>query len=254
MAKVDAWMPIYWGDYAKDTGHLSAAHHGAYLMLIKHYWTQGAPLPTDDAQLWRIACADSMTHWRKIKDVVLAFFEERDGRLHHKRIEEELEKAEGNADRRAESARKAAEARWEQERARGNAPRNAGRNAPRMPDAMRGECAPPSPSPKEVTTTESVRENAHTRALKIGEDWIPKPETVAELQRQRPDLVGEAYEAELTEFRLWCRANAVTSHDPEASFIRFMRKAKGKNREASETFDQRRIREGRAALAAVRIP
>jgi hypothetical protein len=22
MTKVDTWMPIYWGDYAKDTGHL----------------------------------------------------------------------------------------------------------------------------------------------------------------------------------------------------------------------------------------
>lgn len=140
--KVDTWMPIYWGDYAKDTGHLGAVHHGAYLMLIKHYWTQGEPLPADDDQLFRIACVDSIAHWRKIKPVVLAFFEEREGRLHHDRIEKELANAEGNAERRAESARRAAEARWEQERARGNAPRN----ARGMPKAMRGECPPPSSS------------------------------------------------------------------------------------------------------------
>lgn len=135
MAKVDAWMPIYWGDYAKDTGHLSATHHGAYLMLLKHYWTHAAPLPADDAQLWRIACADSLTQWRKIRGVVLAFFEERDGLLHHDRVERELAKAEGNAERRTEMARRAADARWERERALKS-------DAPRMP----GACPPSSPS------------------------------------------------------------------------------------------------------------
>jgi uncharacterized protein YdaU (DUF1376 family) len=111
-------------------------------MLIKHYWTTAEPLPADDTQLWRIACADSLAHWRKIKSVVLAFFEERDGRLHHERINKEMAKAGGNADRREEMARRAAEARWSKERATGNATGN----APGMPDAMRGECSLPSSS------------------------------------------------------------------------------------------------------------
>lgn len=137
--KVDTWMPIYWGDYAKDTGHLGAVHHGAYLMLLKHYWVTATPLPCDDAQLWRIACTDSLAHWRKIKAVVLAFFEEREGRLHHGRVEDELAKAEGNAERRSETARRAAEARW----------KVAPRIAPSMPGAMPGECSLPSPSPSD---------------------------------------------------------------------------------------------------------
>ena len=141
MTKVDAWMPIYWGDYTKDTGHLNNAHHGAYLMLLKHYWTHAAPLPADDAQLWRIACTDSLSAWRKIKAVVLAFFEERDGRLHHGRVDLELAKAEGNAERRAEMARRAADARWEGKRQSYQRPPD----APRMPDA----CPPSSPSPSE---------------------------------------------------------------------------------------------------------
>jgi uncharacterized protein YdaU (DUF1376 family) len=140
MAKFDTWMPIYWGDYAKDTGHLGAVHHGAYLMLLKHYWVTGAPLPADDAQLWRIACADSLAHWKKIKGVVLAFFELEDGVLRHGRVEHELANAQGNAERRAEMARRAAEARWNKEQS------DAPGNAPRMRRAMRGECPPPSPS------------------------------------------------------------------------------------------------------------
>lgn len=175
--KVDTWMPIYWGDYAKDTGHLGAVHHGAYLMLIKHYWTQGGPLPADDDQLFRIACVDSIAHWRKIKPVVLAFFEEREGRLHHDRIEKELANAEGNAERRAESARRAAEARWERERARGNAPRN----ARGMPVAMPGECPPPSSSDESQgnTNTDAGRASAGPKGAPLAPlpdiaKWTPR--------------------------------------------------------------------------------
>jgi hypothetical protein len=75
-------------------------------MLLKHYWVTGAPLPADDAQLWRIACADSLAHWKKIKGVVLAFFELEDGVLRHGRVEHELANAQGNAERRAEMARR----------------------------------------------------------------------------------------------------------------------------------------------------
>ncbi len=32
--KVDIWMPIFWGDYHRDTGHLETVEHGAYMLLI----------------------------------------------------------------------------------------------------------------------------------------------------------------------------------------------------------------------------
>lgn len=63
------------------------------------------------------------------------------------------------------------------------------------------------------------------RAEPIPKDWEPPSDAVAALRRTRPDLVGERYDDEMRAFRLWCRRNAVTTHDPEATWESFMRKA-----------------------------
>lgn len=100
-ARPDTWMPTYWGDYARDTAHLDNGGHGAYLMLIKHYWCTGSPLPDDDAVLWRIACCNSPTAWKKLRTTILAFFDRgADGKWHHKRIDHELQRATDITDKR----------------------------------------------------------------------------------------------------------------------------------------------------------
>lgn len=109
-ARPDTWMPIYWGDYARDTGHLSATTHGAYLMLIKHYWCTGAPLPDDDAQLWRIACADSPSAWKKLRLIVGGFFTVADGVWKHKRIDAEMVRAKQLAEIRQEVGKRGGQA------------------------------------------------------------------------------------------------------------------------------------------------
>ncbi len=49
-----AWAPFYWGDYLRDTSHMSLAEHGAYLLLMSHYYSTGEPLPANEEQLLRI--------------------------------------------------------------------------------------------------------------------------------------------------------------------------------------------------------
>lgn len=249
-ARPDTWMPLYWGDYAKDTGHLSATHHGAYLMLLKHYWVTGAPLPNDDSQLWRIACADSLAHWRKIKPVVLAFFTLEDGRLRHGRVEKELSDAVRHAERRTGAARRASEARWGTQ-----SESDAKRNASRMPDGMRGQCPPPSPSPSQgLTTTESVANTARAgasqpRSTLISDEWEPGEAEIAALKAERPDMTEQVIAERMRDFRDWCAANATRTFNPAATWRGFMRKTKRGADSGGETWDQRRIREAREAVS-----
>ena len=81
------WMPLYVGDYLGDTGHLTTTQHGAYLLLMMHYWRTGE-LPDDDRQLSKIAKLPLKT-WCDYRATLQDFFY--DG-WKHKRIEAELEK------------------------------------------------------------------------------------------------------------------------------------------------------------------
>lgn len=90
------WMPFYPADYLASTGHLTCAQHGAYLLLILHYWSKGG-LPTDERQLARIARMTGR-EWRSSRDVLAAFF---GAEWRHERIEKELEKAIAKSAKRA---------------------------------------------------------------------------------------------------------------------------------------------------------
>lgn len=94
------WMPLYVADYRADTAHLGAAEHGAYLLLIMHYWQTGS-LPIEDTPLARIACM-SAAEWRKAKITVSKFFT---SEWRHKRIDAELARAAEISSKRSASAK-----------------------------------------------------------------------------------------------------------------------------------------------------
>lgn len=121
------WMPLHIADYLADTGHLSVAEHGAYLLLIMHYWQNGH-LPTDDMRLARI-CRMQPEEWEAVRDILSDFFND-DWR--HKRIEEELAAAREIKGKRSAAGKAGASARY------GNRTANAEQtNAP----AGKGSCS-----------------------------------------------------------------------------------------------------------------
>lgn len=83
------YMQLYVSDYLIDTVHLSLEEHGAYLLLIMHYWQQGKPLCDDDKKLAAV-CSVPVEQWLNIRLEVSDFFTIKDGFWYHKRIEEDL--------------------------------------------------------------------------------------------------------------------------------------------------------------------
>lgn len=98
-----AWMPLHIADYLADTGHLTATEHGAYLLLIMHYWQNGH-LPENERVIARIAKL-TPEQWEESRDMLAMLF---GPGWKHKRIDAELSKA----DEIIEKRRSAAEARY----------------------------------------------------------------------------------------------------------------------------------------------
>ena len=105
-SRPDAWMPLYIGDYLRDTAHLNVRHHGAYLLLIMHYFVSG-PLSDDDEELATITRC-SLDEWLSLRQKVARFFQIENRLWRHKRIDAERARAEGVA----EGRRAAARTRW----------------------------------------------------------------------------------------------------------------------------------------------
>lgn len=109
MSANNRWMPLYIPDYLADTAHLTTIQHGAYMLLLMHYWRNG-PLPDDDEELASIAKADAKT-WKAIGRTIRRFFSHiDDGLLHQKRMDHERSRWAELSDRRSRAGKAGANA------------------------------------------------------------------------------------------------------------------------------------------------
>lgn len=128
------WYPFFATDFRRDTYHLSAAADGIYRRLIDEYMVSGKPLPDNDLALAGIARVGA-DEWSEHREVVKAFFRLRDGRLIHKRCEQELHAQRMRAASRSRSAKEAATVRWAKEKKKQQSECES--HAYRIADAMR---------------------------------------------------------------------------------------------------------------------
>jgi uncharacterized protein YdaU (DUF1376 family) len=107
------WYPRYYGDYARDTAHLSLAEHGAYNVLLDHYYATG-PLPDDMNMLMRICRAFDDHEKEAVKSVASKFFPlNGDGLRRNKRADEEIKRRESISNVRAVAGAKGAQSKWQ---------------------------------------------------------------------------------------------------------------------------------------------
>ncbi len=154
-----AWMPLYVADYLADTGHLSAAEHGGYLLLIMHYWQNGG-LPTEDRRLARIARM-SPAEWGASRDTLAELF---GGAWVHKRIDAELKSAaEASGKARAKAVK-----RWQGHAAAdagADAAASAGADAAAVPGHVPEPCKSQSQSQSHKQSPPAPRGTGRARAL-----------------------------------------------------------------------------------------
>lgn len=226
------WMPLYIADYLADTGHLGTIDHGAYFLMMMHYWTKG-PLPTDDGQLRKIA---RMTprEWADARGVLLDFFHNEGGVYRHKRIDAELATATALIETKSKAGSAGAAKRWQ------NHKHNDGTaNASAITEPLPEQCARtahlPSPSPSigEISSLHREPRAEKARSPRKVKTSLPDnfPDEPARRRAQeawskkgRPDLAASVLD-EIEKFRDHHIANNKGSADWPASWRTWISKA-----------------------------
>lgn len=85
----DTWMPLVIGSYLADTRSLSTEGHGAYLLILMAYWSNGGPLPDDDDEFAAITGLGA-AGWEKWRPKLARFFTIEGGYWRQKRADQEL--------------------------------------------------------------------------------------------------------------------------------------------------------------------
>ena len=198
------WMPLDIPDYLADTGHLSTLEHGAYMLLIMHYWQKNG-LPDDDTKLARIARLQ-IDQWLEIRGTIADLFLEG---WKHKRVAKEIAHAEDIIGKRRAAA--------DQRHNKGNANADQKNTHARVPVIV---------SKEEV---ESPEIEALSRARGVGafpQDGSIAYSPYADVARRAkpgvdPDILA-------SNFRKFCYSKQIPFDDPyiEKTFSTYCRKHK----------------------------
>jgi len=87
----------YMGDYGRDTAHLSLAEHGAYALLLDHYYSTEAALPAELLALYRLCRAFDKSEQKAVESVANMYFPVgEDGLRHNARADREIPKDQRN--------------------------------------------------------------------------------------------------------------------------------------------------------------
>lgn len=91
------FFKLYIGDYQRDTAHLSVTEHGAFLLMLQHYYATEKPLPTGKA-LHRMLRAQDKQEREAIDAVAKQFWTVTTEGLVNERADQEIQKASSQAE------------------------------------------------------------------------------------------------------------------------------------------------------------
>jgi uncharacterized protein YdaU (DUF1376 family) len=181
------------GDYQRDTAHLSLIEHGAYRILLDHYYATGGPLPPP-AQCLRICRAVTNEEQQAVERILKAFFHS--GR--NSRADKEIKAAKDYSDAQAMRAHM----RWhEQAQCLGNASHSHSHSHYQEPKEKKEHV---NGSRKALATPEDVSPVIQTLPLREGGEFQVRQSLVAELEPLYPAV---DVPATLNEMKAWLILN-----------------------------------------------
>ena len=124
------YMPLFVGDYLRDTVHLQTVEHGAYMLILMALWSQGGAIKSDPKYLARVARM-TPTKFKNMWPSIEGFFISENGVLRHARIDRELTHIEKKRAKKVQ----AANSRWRKNPKKNKPTPNA--------DAMQTQCTQP---------------------------------------------------------------------------------------------------------------
>ena len=98
-------MPLYTGDYIRDTRGLSTAQHGCYLLMLMFCWDSKGPLPLDEQEIAGICNVRSDDEVQAMRKVLIKYFIKTDDGYYNKRMAELVVDAEFLSKNRSNSGK-----------------------------------------------------------------------------------------------------------------------------------------------------
>lgn len=165
-AKVDVFMPMFGGDYLKDTTDLSTEEHGAYWLLLLNAWNRGGRLPNDQEKLARMAgLLHEPGRWKRVWSTIRRFWTVDGDEIYQGRQMRELTRALEQQEAASERARRMNEARWGgRKESATDSTTDSARTTSGTPGEIPDESSPPPPPQLPPTAAPPPTPHAHTTA------------------------------------------------------------------------------------------
>jgi uncharacterized protein YdaU (DUF1376 family) len=137
MANPNYWYARHFKDYAEKTAHLSMVEHGAYTLLLDHYYQTGGKLMANAMALLRVCRCQTEDERTAVHSVLDQFFTlGDDGMYHNKRADKEMGIAANVSAARSQAGKAGADKRWN--------------NGKEMASAMANDMASAMANPKQT--------------------------------------------------------------------------------------------------------
>jgi len=96
-----AYLPLFTGDYLKDTRHLTPMRHGVYLLALMHCWDTKGPMPLDEQEQVGICNCRSGDEVEALRYVLGKYFIRMEDGWYNERMQTEVERSEAISKKRS---------------------------------------------------------------------------------------------------------------------------------------------------------